>query len=330
MSRFIGDNVRIGVAINAEVNGCTFGETPGDYDIMKIASGGALDIVERTPVSVVEELDVDPRDMSIGGTYYTISFDAIFSYSYREKLFQLFLGGDINTAGADPYTHTFDREDELLFGSFKVEYSDECAEADEFISDTYSNFAVTAITLTLEAEGTVKMSVSGIATELAHSETVASLSTVNHSEVVHWSHFAPEIDDGEDYRLGDISVELTQALTEGDFDLARADYDTMDFVGRDGFRETKWGFTVRMDSDAYDLVTARILDGVNEFAFDNGEAGADNRQCTITLGTSYREGLPRKLGLWGSESAGITLQAMDGSTAAFDIEFVNGRVTIPA
>lgn len=332
MAYFTGENVRIGVAINAETDGCTWDGTPGDYDFMKLATGGAVKVEVRNSKSYVEELDVDPRDVVVGGLYYTITMDLVLSYSYREKLFQLIAGGAIATAGAGPYTHSYAKADKLLFGSLKLEYADQCADANTYIYEVFDNFCVNSFAISESPEGYATFTVSGLSNAMTRTTTNASLDAVNHSEPCMWSHLTVSADGTTTYHMGDISFEITSPLTEGDFAHAATTPATLDHISRNGFRETKWGFTLLMDADAYSLIenVDAVWDGANSYAWNNGAAAAANRQLTITMGNSYMEGRPDIHGTWGVRRGDVSLMAVDGTTPSFDFEIINGRATIPA
>jgi hypothetical protein len=329
MSYFIGQNGRLGVAVNAEASGETFGGTPGDYEYFKLAPGG-FKAEERCAKQYVEEVDVDPRDIITGGIYYTVTFECVMSYSYREHLFRLITGGAISTENTDPYEHTFANADKLLFGALALEYTDQAANANEIIKETFSNFCVTALTLSESPEGYVKMSVSGLATALTRVTNQASLSTVQNSEPVSWSHFTPSLNGTTTYHLGDINIELAQEVTEGEFDHAATTPATLDFVGRSGQRTLKWGFDIRMDSAAHTLLAsqATVWDGANSFTWDNGGTTTAKRTLTITFGDSYQEGFPRTQVSWGRETASVSLMVKDGSTAFIAVVIENMRTTI--
>lgn len=332
MPYFIGQNARVGVAINGESSGMTFGGTPGSYDYMKLASGGGFKVEERCAKQVVEEIDVDARDIVTGGIYYTLTIDLVLSYSYREKLFQLFMGGALSTSGSGPYDHAIAKADKVLFGAIAFEYSDQAAQANEIIKEIYTNFAVTAISLGESPEGYVTMTVSGIATGRTRTTNEASLSTVQNSEPVSWSHLTATLNGTSTYHLGDLSVELSQSLTEGEFDHAASTPATLDFVGRAGQREVKYGFDIRMDSSAHTLLASQATQwtSANSFVWNNSGGGAAEREVSLVFGDSYQEGFPQTMAAYGRETASISMIALDGSTAILDVDIKNGRSSIAA
>ena len=85
MPYFVGQNARLGVAVNAESSGETFGGTPGDYEVFKLKPGG-FKVEERCAKQYVEEVDVDPRDIITGGVYYTITFDCVLLSYYQGEM----------------------------------------------------------------------------------------------------------------------------------------------------------------------------------------------------------------------------------------------------
>jgi hypothetical protein len=174
------------------------------------------------------------------------------------------------------------------------------------------------------------MSVSGIATALSRSTTTASLSTVQNTEPVSWSHLTASLNGTTTYHLGDVSVDLAAALTEGEFDHAATTPTVLDFVGRSGFREVKWGFDIRMDAAAYTLLAsqATIWDSANSFVWNNGGATTSEREISLVFGNSHQEGFPRTGGAWGRETASVSMMAVDGSTPCIAIVITNARETV--
>jgi len=328
MAYFTGENCRVGIAINAFTDGCNFDGTPGTYDVQKLAPGG-LTIEARNEKAPVELNNVDIQDYVVGGLYYTWTLETPMSYSYQEKWWQLALcDEEIETAGVSaPYSHTITKADKVIFGSLKVQYADQCAAENTIIQELYSNAAVTAISVSESPEGYAMLTVSGVAVSLSRSTTEASLATAQDHEFLSWRHFSPELNNGRDYRLGDISVDYSQSLTEGEFDHAGSTPATLDFVAFAGQREVGWGFDLRMDSDAYSLIEdlETLWDGDNIYAWDNGAATTANRTCTITFGDSYMNGRPRTYAELGRETCSVSMLAQDGTTPSIGIVFENAR-----
>lgn len=329
MPYFVGQNARLGVAVNAEASGETFGGTPGDYEVFKLKPGG-WNVEERCAKEFVEEVDVDPRDIVTGGLYYTITFDCVMSYSYREHIFRLITGGAIGTTGEGPYVHTFANADKVLFGALRFEYTDQAAQANEIITETYSNFAISAISLSESPEGFVNMTVSGIATALTRATNVASLSTVQNTEPVSWSHLTATLNGTSTYHLGDVSIELAQELTEGEFDHAATTPATLDFIGRSGQRTAQMGFDIRMDSSAYTLLASQetIWDSANSFVWNNSGENAAEREASFVFGDAYQENFSNPGATWGRQTSNVTMMVQDGSTAWLALTITNSRATI--
>jgi len=336
MSYYIGMNTVVGVGINANNGGSTFGGSPAGFDYFRIKPGG-FKYEPRNAKNVVEELDVDPTMVCIGGLYYTWTLDCVMSYSYREQLLQLITGGDITTAGAGPYTHDLALADQVLFGGIEVYYTDQQLTG---VKETFENCAVTAVSFSQDAEGALQLSVSGVATGMTRTaESFAG--TVLDTEPICWRDWSIEgtvstdlstFNDDTTRRIGSVSCDIGASLTEGEFDMAITTPATMSFLGRSGVRDVKWGFDIRMDSDSYALIdqTDFVWDGANILSWNNGAAAGAERALVITLGDSYIDGASRSLGAWGRETRSVSLISIDGTTSVIDIDFVNGRDVIPA
>lgn len=328
---YVGQNVRAKVSINAaDVSaGITFDGTPGTADVFKV-TGSGFTWEPRNVKTIVEEIDVDPNDVVIGGLYYTITIESVLSYSYRENLFRLIACGAISTTGT--YDHAFAVEDFVLFGEAAVEYTDEAAQANEIIEEAFANFAVTAFSISESPEGYATLSVSGIATGLSRTKTQASLSTVQDTEVVSWSHFCPTLNGTATYRVADIGFDWAAALTEGEFDHACTTPATLSFVGRSGMRDLGWNFGLRMDTSAYDLIadTTALWTSANSFVWNNGLSSTDEREISLIFGDAYIDSTSAPTGAWGRQTREVSMKSLDGTTPIINIDIKNARTTIPA
>jgi len=323
MAYFIGQNARVGVAINAEVDGTTFGQTAGSYEYLKIKAGG-FTYEPRNNKSIIEELDVDPTDYVVGGLYYTWTLTTVMSYSYREKLYELIMGGAITSAGAAPITHTFALADKVKFGSLAVEYSDQKANSGEIIKEVFANACVTAISISESPEGNAEMTVSGLATAMTRT-TNNTLSSVTDTEPVKWNHFTPTLNGTTTYRLGSIGFDIGASLSEGDFDHAATAPATLNFIGRSGVRDVSWKFDIRMDAAAYTLTgdTTAEWTGDNKFVWNNGGAGASERELSIQFGDSFIDSASRPIGAWGRETRSVSMKATNGTTDVLAVVMKN-------
>ena len=330
MAYFVGQNARCLCAINAATAGVSFGGTPGDYECMKIATGGGFKVEPRNAKAIVEEVDVDPRDIVTGGLYYTITADLVGSYSYREHLLRLIAGGAITTAGTGPYVHTFVNAGNLLFGAIAIEYTDQGAAENTIIKEIYTNFCVTAISFSESPEGYLTMSVSGIATALTRTTDETVLTSVQNSEVISWSHLTASLNGTTTYHLGDVGIELASSLSEGEFDHAATTPTTLDYIGRAGMREVKWNYGLRMDAAAYTLISdvTTAWKSANSLVWNNGGTTTSERELSFVFGKSYIEGAGATHGAWGRETRPISMRAVDGTTAVIAIKATNARVSI--
>jgi len=336
MAYYIGTNTVVGVGINADNGGSTYGGAPAGFDYFRIKPGG-FKYEPKNAKNVVEELDVDPTMVCVGGLYYTWSLECVMSYSYREQLLQLIAGGSISDAGAGPYEHTVALADQLLFGGIEVYYTDQ---TETWVKEVFENCAVTAVGFSQDAEGALQLSVSGIATGMSRSAS-SFAGSIADTEPICWRDFGQtgtvstadfSLDGVTDRRIASLSCDVGASISEGDFDMAASTPAALSFLGRSGARDIKWGFDIRMDADSYTLIDATdtVWDGDNIFAWNNGQAAAAERAFVLTFGDSYVDGASRTLGAWGRETRSISLIAKDGTTGIIDFYFVNGRSTIPA
>ena len=329
---YTGDNVRIGVGINAEVAGMTFDEAVGTFDCMKIVSGGGCTIEHVSTPTEVDELDTDPTDVIFGGEIHKISCDVVMSYSGREKIFQLWAGGIVAPAGVGPYVHAMSVVKKLLNGGFFVEKSKQSAQANEYIRLTYANFVVGDIALSASPEGYATLSFSGIATGKARITNQASLTTVLDTEPLSWKHLEVSLNGTTTYCVGDVNFSLSAALAEGIFGHGCT---TQNGNWRSGQKGVGWGMTVMQTDASYPLAEepTGFWTGVNYLKWNNADTTpvTDEREFKITFGTSYHDGsISRSHGGWGRVPLPLSLKTLEGATARVAVEFTNARVTIPA
>jgi len=65
-----GDDVRIGLAVNAETSGLTFDGTPGSYDCVKVNS---VKIESRTGKEPIKDATIFPTGVIYGAEFFTIT-----------------------------------------------------------------------------------------------------------------------------------------------------------------------------------------------------------------------------------------------------------------
>jgi len=328
MSFYIGQNAVLGVALQDEASGETFGHAIcGTYDYMRVKPGGFKYEV-RNAKNTIDELNVDPSLLCVGGLYYTWTAELVMSYSYREKLFMLALGSTDDYVAGPPMVHGITPADKIRFGSIQLVYTDEAAQDDLWITETFSNTAITSLSLKQDAEGELTLSVSGVATAMTRATDFAGQSiTITTTEPVCWGVLTPSLDGTTTFRLGSISMDVDMPSTEGEFDMAASTPNTLAFLGRSGPRTVKYGVDIRMDAGAYTLVgdTSGVWDGANSLVWNNGAAGADNRIFSLVFGESYVTGAGRTPPVWGRETRTLDIMPLDGTTRVLTVAFTNAR-----
>jgi len=328
---YIGKDVRIGVAINAEVSGISFNGTPGSYDCMKLQKGNSCKIDHINAKTPVEETGIVSEDHETGGLLHKISLDLVMSYSKREKFFQLYNGAVAATVGGSaPYTHTLTLAKKVLNGSFFVEYAKQSGQPNQFIRDTYDNFVITGIEIKQAVEQFALLSVKGFCTGMVHSTAQSSLTSTSTTERLSWKHFSPTLNGTSTYRLGDIGVSLGASLAEGEFDHAAGTPTSQDGNWYSGNLSVGYTADVRMNDSSYALSShpAILWDGTNEYKWDNGKAAGDNRQFVLTFGNSYIDTPNEAMGEPGRITQSLSLTAEGGSTPIIGIVFINASATV--
>ena len=326
MAYYIGQNAFVGIALNTITNNESFDGAPGAYTYFKIKPGG-FSANTKVSKNIIDELDSDPIDFVTTGKSYGITINTYLSYSYREKFIKLFMGDDLTEAGAGPYTHTFALADKIQFGAVKIIYTDEVSTMSSAVTETFTNFYVSGITFSGNIGGNVEMSISGGATTMTRTTGVdCSGFSIQETEPVHWTHLTPTINGSSAYHLGKVGINLSNNLSEAEFDHADTTPATLSWIGRSGQRSVKWSFDLRHDSTAYSLIgdTTSSITGTNTLVWNNGEAAGAEREISFTLGDSILDAQSRSLGAWGRETRSVSCTAINSNEAVLAVVTTNG------
>ena len=318
---YIGRATSVGVAVNADNSGSTFGGTPGAYVYARPKTGSASFTIHGDLVEV-DELEVDPLNMEFGGTYATGTFGTYLSYAYLEKFVQLIMGGAISTTGAGPYDHSQALADQLLFGSL-IYYNENFKGAKR--GATFTDVLATQITITQVAEQVAEFVFNWIASGISLG-TPGAAPTVQTLELCSWRHFCPTINNVATHHINNLTLDITVPTSEADFMLACTTPGTLDFLGRGGRR------TVAVSADfAHDSTVDTLMADLtaafttNTLVWNNAGAGAAEREFAFTGGTWYLEGAEEQNANWGRKKTPLSFK----QTGAWDVDTKNALVTIP-
>jgi hypothetical protein len=319
---YIGDGARIGIAINADNSGTTWGGTPGT-EIAVYPVPGTMkfdEAVKQTPVSV---LAVDEYANVTGGVSYTGSFEMPASYLGMELFLQAILGGTLTKTGATaPYVWTPALADPLLY--CRIGYYEQLRDATA-VSRRFTNAVITALTISCNAEEEARCAVSWAAPTLTVG--AEAIPTPVALEPILWSHLAPSFNSVTTHALNSVSVEIAQPVTDGKFQMAASTPTAMRYINRAGQRT----FSVEVDflHDA-DVDTLAALTSVIPLAlvWNNGGTTTAERELNISSSYMYRVGRPHEGGAWDVKNT--TLQWFSrAASAPFAITVSNGDDAIP-
>lgn len=333
MGEWIGRSCVVGVAINADNGGTTEGGTPGSYEYFLAMSDGVEVQMNGEQAHPDGDMDVDPQYIETGGVYYSGKIKAKGSYSYREKLWQLILGGSITTAGSGPYVHTIALSDDPLFGALKIFFSDPAANANEFRCWSLTDVLVTDASITQSMDGQAEMEFSWLAKSCSKSTNEASIPSANLPELMSWRHLAVTLN-GTAVRVAAANVHVAAPASEDDmFSMAATNPAVPDFMDRGGPRVVDCGMDLRMNNTNEALLAtpaSELTSGI-VYNWDNGGATTSNRDLTITIGNAKFQSRSTQLAKWGRITESVKFLARDAtSPRVIAVAFTNGRSSIPS
>lgn len=319
---FIGDGAVVGIAINADASGTTWGGTPGT-EIAVRPYPGTMKWDRGCKQTPVADLRVDEGYNVTGGKGYSGSFEMPASYLGMELFLQAILGGTLTKVGAAaPYTWTPALADEILYCRIGYYTQDRAGTA---VSRRFTNAAITAITLSCAAEEEAKVTVSWVAATLTVGTEAIPTPVV--LESVLWSHLAPTFNSVSTHRLYRVSLEIASPLSDAEFQMAATDPTVMQYIQRTGQRTCSVEAEFLHDSTTEtlaDVLTAIVI----ALVFDNGGSTSAERELNIQLNGGYLEGRSDTDGVWGVKKT--TLKWMNrAASAPFAITIKNADDTIP-
>lgn len=325
-----GDDVRVGLAINAAAAGITFDGVPGAYDVVKVNKVTIEDRVGKEPI---KDAGIFPSGVIYGAEFHTITVEKYLSYSYDEFVLQLHHGGVIATAGAaPPYTHIPTLVQKLLNGSFFIEYTKQSGQVNEVIKQTYANFVITAVSIKESPEGAAMLSYSGFSTAKVRITNQAALTAAETLEPVSWRSLQVSLD-GTAFDAGEIGIELTKSVVEGDVQHSATTPATQKYNANTDKMGVAYTAEVILADNTHVLVakTGEKWTGANSFTWNNGAAGAANRQIIFVFGDSELDSPSTAYGALGVVKQTLSLKAYHDAagTAILHVTFINARVTIP-
>lgn len=319
---YIGQGSVVGIAINADNSGTYWGGTPGT-EIAVRPYPGTMKWTRGCKQTAIADLRVDEGHNVTGGKGYSGSFEMPASYLGMELFLQALLGGTLTKTGATaPYTWTPALADKLLY--CRIGYYDQLRDGTAK-SRRFTDGVITAISLSGSAEAEVRATVSWVAATLtAGSEAIPTPVAL---EPVLWSHLAPTFNSVATHRLYSVKVDIAQAITDAEFQMAATDPTVVQYLERAGQRTCSVEAEFLHDADVDTL--ADVLTGiVISLIWDNGGTTTAERELNVQLNGGYLDGLSRTHGAWGVDKT--TLKWMNrAASAPFAITIKNGDDTIP-
>jgi hypothetical protein len=319
---FIGDGAVVGIAINADNSGTTWGGTPGT-EIAVRPYPGTMKWDRSCKQNPVADLRVDEGHNVTGGKSYSGSFEMPASYLGMELFLQALLGGTLTKTGATaPYTWTPALADELLYCRIGYYTQDRAGTA---VSRRFTNAAISAITISCNAEEEAKVTVSWVAATLTVG--TEAIPTPVALEPILWSHLAPTFNSVTTHQLYSVKLEIAQALSDAEFQMYATTPTVLAYIQRAGQRTCSVEAEFLHDSTTEtlaDVLTAIVI----SLIFDNGGTTTAERELNIQLNGGYLEGRSDTDGAWGVKKT--TLKWMNrAATAPYAITIKNGDDTIP-
>lgn len=319
---YIGQGGVVGIAINADNAGTTWGGTPGT-EIALRPYPGTMKWGRGVKQSPVADLRVDEGFNVTGGKGYSGSFEMPASYLGMELPLQAILGGTLTKAGATaPYTWTPALADPILY--CRIGYYTQLRDASAK-SKRFTDAVITALTITCSAEGEARCTVSWVAATLTAG--TEAIPTPVELEPILWTHLAPTFNSVATHRLYSVKIEIAQAITDAEFQMAATSPDAVQYLERAGQRTFSVEAEFLHDADVDTL--ADVLTGiVIALVFDNGGTTAAERELNIQANAAFLDSMQETDGAWDVKKT--TLKWLNRkSTAPFAITIKNGDDSIP-
>lgn len=319
---YIGQGSVVGIAINADNSGTTWGGIPGT-EIAVRPYPGSMKWTRGCKQSPISDLRVDEGHNVTGGQGYSGSFEMPASYLGMELFLQALLGGALTKTGASaPYVWTPALADKLLYCriGYYTQLRDGTAQSKRF-----TDAVITAITLSGSAEQEVRATVSWVAAELtAGAEAIPTPVAL---EPILWDHLAPTFNSVATHRLYSVKVEIAQAITDAEFQMAATDSDVVQYLERAGQRTCSVEAEFLHDADVDTL--ADVLTGiVISLVWNNGGTTTAEREFNFQANAGFLDGRSETDGAWDVKKT--TLKWLNrAASAPYAITISNGDDTIP-
>ena len=301
---FIGHPTCIGWALQAVASGTSWDGTPGTARYMKPVSGN-MNIAFGADQNFDDTMDVDPASITTGATKVSGSFQVLLSYEHQELLGIGILCGDDAEAGAGPYTHTPPLADQLKYLTLYYYYED--FKTVRHLR-TVTNAVITNFTITASAEARPMLSVSWVGQSQALT-TPGADPTLNTADLVDWDELTATIN-GVARCASSVTFTVDQPVDDSDVGMC-SDAPNVNTIFRSGPRTAQLSVEMGLDSTIDAILDAPSTAlSTNSLAWNNGGAGAAERDITITMTSLYQNQHDTQIATWGKRRESLNYSVL--------------------
>jgi hypothetical protein len=323
-----GKHHRVEVATQTFASGDSFGGAALTAQCFRVASDGFSfeKMARREPI---DELDPAVSQFIGHGSHYAWSLKCIMDWDERDNLMVMLMKDTPATSGTGPYVHVLQLGIERYFGNVVGWYT--TADEQTIISETLTDCWVTGGTLSIEANGALILELSGIAKGKTRDDSEASLPTITATTPITAEYITTLSMGGEtDFRLANLNLAVNQPSTEDEgYGLAASGSGALDFIDINERREVTVDLSIRSNETVVSTMDPGTEIAGPTVTFNNGEAGADEREFKIELGKCEVRKRPDAIATISRISQDVSLQATDQDGYDLQITMTNGNATVP-
>jgi hypothetical protein len=319
---YIGIGACVGIALNADNSGTFWGGTPGTAVALR-PYPGTLKWEEKCKQSPVADLRVDEGHNVTGGVSYTGSFEVPLSYVGMELIHALLCGtAPAKTGATAPYQWDTALAEKLMYGAITYYNQERDGTAQSL---AFTNAVVTALSVSCKAEEEARATVSWAAATLTIGTT--ALPTPTALEPVIWSHLEPVFNSVSTHRLFSVGFEISQEVSDGEFQMAAATPTAQAYIERTGQRTVSVDAEFLHDADV-DTLAALTTGIVITVLWNNSGTTTAEREYSLVCNAAFREGRPETKGNNGVQKTSLKWSNRKAATP-WAVQTKNGDDTIP-
>jgi hypothetical protein len=304
---FLGEGSRFGFALNTVANGYSWDGAP-DTLVWVRPIGGNMSFRYGRDQNIDPSNEVFPTTITQGGLVCSGTVQFFLSYATLEELLMMVSGGADSITGAGPYEHDIALDTTVMYGSFAGWWTDVVGTNEQV---DVTNCAINQCTITHSAESRPILTIGWTGQD--YSVSAPSAPALTALDLVAWEDLT--------FTLGSVA----RCINGYTLDLV-CNLQTDDFgpdgklcsILRTGQFGTSLSCSVGMDSTLETFLQAEATAiTTNTINYDNGGAGAANRDFLVTLGDLFIDPIDGQIANIGKRQETLAFKAVDAAPFAF-------------